>query len=136
MTNFKALRLKVVVPVSLVVLFTAFAGLAQAQSIIYVTSLDDTVGAGKGCTLKEAIYSANLDDNVAVAGFDAQGNAQYVTTQCVPGSGNDIIVLPTGTNPVVLVLDTYANDLNNVAGPSVSACDHLEHNHRRKRGNP
>ena len=119
MTNFKALRLKAVLPVSLVALFTAFAGRAQAQSIIYVTSLDDTVGAGKGCTLKEAIYSANLDDNVAVAGFDAQGNAQYVTTQCVPGSGNDIIVLPTGTNPVVLVLDTYAYDLNSVAGPSV-----------------
>jgi CSLREA domain-containing protein len=119
MTNFKALRLKVTVPVLLVTLFAAFAGRVQAQSIIYVTSLDDTVGAGKGCTLKEAVYSANFDNNVAISGFDTQGNPQYVTTQCVPGSGNDIIVLPTGTNPVVLVLDTYANDLNNVAGPSV-----------------
>ena len=115
----KRLRFAVAASVIFVTLLLLLAGNAQAESIIYVTSLDDTVGAGKGCTLKEAIYSANFDNNVAISGFDGQGNPQYVTTQCVPGSGNDIIVLPTATNPVVLVLDTYANDLNNVAGPSV-----------------
>ena len=95
------------------------AGRAQAQSIIYVTSLDDTIGAGKGCTLKEAVYSANFADNIAIAGYDGQANPQYVTTQCVPGSSSNIIVLPTGTTPPTLVLHSRDQDLNDPAGPAV-----------------
>ena len=119
MTNFKALIFKrVVAPVLLVALFTASPACSGA-----IHHLCDFIGRHggrwQGLHVEGGNLSANLDSNVAIGGFDMQGNAQYVATQCVPGSGDDIIVLPTATNPVVLVLDTYANDLNNVAGPSV-----------------
>ncbi|HTW25028.1 MAG TPA: choice-of-anchor Q domain-containing protein [Candidatus Baltobacteraceae bacterium] len=93
------------------------AGRVQAQSIIYVTSLDDTVGAGKGCTLKEALYSAAYKNNVAPKDYVlVQQNPsnfapEFVTTQCLPGTGNDIIVLPTSADlPVVFTLSSVALD--------------------------
>jgi hypothetical protein len=92
------------------------AGRVQAQSIIYVTSLDDTVGAGKGCTLKEALYSAAYKNNVAPKDYLlVQENPfsfapEFVATQCVPGTGNDIIVLPISDGPVVLTLSSVALD--------------------------
>ncbi|HEX4074258.1 MAG TPA: choice-of-anchor Q domain-containing protein [Candidatus Acidoferrales bacterium] len=119
MTTFKTLRFKAALPFLLVALYSLLAGRLQAQSIIYVTSLDDTVGAGKGCTLKEAIYSANFEANIAVSGYDGQGNPQYVATQCVPGGSSSIIVLPTATTPPTLVLHSWDQDLNNPAGPAV-----------------
>lgn len=108
-----------VAPALFAALSLLIAGRIQAQSIIYVTSLDDTIGAEKGCTLKEAIYSANFENNIAVNGYDEQGNPQYVATQCVAGSSSNIIVLPTGTTPPTLVLHSWDQDLNNPAGPAV-----------------
>ncbi|MGH9717777.1 MAG: choice-of-anchor Q domain-containing protein [Candidatus Acidiferrales bacterium] len=106
--------------IALAILAFLFCGSrVHAQAVIYVTSLDDTIGAGHGCTLKEAIYSANLDNNIAISGYDTQGNPQYITTQCVPGNGNDIIVLPTGTVPPIFILSSYVVDMNNTAGPGV-----------------
>jgi CSLREA domain-containing protein len=102
-----------------VVALLLLAGKVQAQSLIYVTSLDDTIGAGKGCTLKEAIYSANFEANIAISGYDGQGNPQYVATQCVPGSSSSIIILPTAAIPPTLVLHSWDQDLNNPAGPAV-----------------
>ena len=43
-----------------------WANPSHAQGIIYVTSLEDKISETGGCSLAEAIYSANLDNNVAV----------------------------------------------------------------------
>ena len=132
MKIFKAQTFKIALPLMLVALFSLIDVPVQAQSIIYVSSLDDTVGAGKGCTLKEAIYSANFDSNTAIAGYNADGSPQYVTTQCVPGSGNDIIVLPISDNPVVLTLSSIAFDLGNpvswAALPAITSTITIEGN--------
>jgi CSLREA domain-containing protein len=53
-----------------IILFAAiffWANPSHAQGIIYVTSLEDKIGGTGGCSLKEAIYSANFDDNVAIS---------------------------------------------------------------------
>ena len=113
----KQLRLAIMALALLAALLGLRAGSLQAQSIIYVTSLDDTVGAGKGCTLKEALYSAAYKNNVAPKDYVlVQENPfnfapDFVTTQCVPGTGNDIIVLPISADlPVVFTLSSVALD--------------------------
>jgi hypothetical protein len=66
-----------------------------AGAIIQVTTTQQKISASGGCSLQEAIFSANLDNNVAIAGYSGSTPIE-VTTQCVPGSGDDIIVLPAG----------------------------------------
>src|SRR5215469_15978580 len=67
----------------------------SAANIIYVTTLKDEIGGSDGCSLKDAVYSANLHNNVAVTGYDPTTLVpSVVSTQCVPGSGDDIIILP------------------------------------------
>jgi CSLREA domain-containing protein len=90
------------------ILFAAiffWANPSHAQGIIYVTSLEDKISGTGGCSLKEAIYSANFDDNVAVLGYSnpffkdgdpTPDNPTLIRTQCAPGNGDDRIVLPSG----------------------------------------
>jgi len=84
---------------------------------IYVTSLVDKVSSTGGCSLKEAIFSANFHNNIAVIHYLDDGTFTPVTTQCVPGSGDDTIVLPTGG---LLLLSTIQDDFNNAAGPTAT----------------
>src|SRR5262249_33175070 len=63
------------------------SGLEAAN--IYVTSTVQKVDGKNGCSLQEAIYSANWQTNQAITYSGA-----IVTTQCVSGTGNDTIVLP------------------------------------------
>jgi len=94
--------------VSLTAALAILASVASARpaagAIIFVTSLEQKITATGGCSLQEAIYSANLDDNRALAGYDKVYDSEtdrdvytekWVTTMCVAGSGDDIIVLPT-----------------------------------------
>ncbi len=91
---------------------------AQTGSVIFVTTTVDKISSTGGCSLKEAIFSANLENNVAIVNYDEMTNApQIVTTQCVPGSGDDIIVLPAGA---VLQLNYPAEDPNNPTGPTAT----------------
>jgi hypothetical protein len=111
MTNFK---IQVIALGILIFLACGARTSAQSSSIIYVTSLDDTIGAGKGRTLKEAIYSASLRASLAI-GNDVvrDGYPVYLPTQCVPGRGDDIIVLPTSDAPVVFQLSSIIVDVAN-----------------------
>src|SRR5262249_21040299 len=61
---------------------------------IFVTTTTQKISESGGCSLQEALYSANLDDNIAVVSVDVNGNEVSVRTECVPGSGDDTIVLP------------------------------------------
>jgi hypothetical protein len=98
---------------------------SHAQGIIYVTSLEDKISETGGCSLAEAIYSANLDNNVAVdklvettpAGSYVQTfEPHYITTQCAAGSGDDTIVLPTGAT--LMIGGTAVVDPDNPTGPT------------------
>ena len=70
-----------------------WATTAQGGNTIYVDSLEQKISATGGCSLQEAIYSANLDLNIAVDPTDLDG---FITTECVSGNGDDTIVLPSG----------------------------------------
>src|SRR5262249_12931294 len=69
------------------------AARAAAGATIFVSSFQQKISAAGGCSLQEAIYSADLGANLAI---DATDPDDFISTQCVPGTGNDTIVLPTG----------------------------------------
>ena len=79
-----------------VVLLSAAANSAMGATI-YVTTPFQKISSSGGCSLQEAIYSANFDDNVAISSLNTNtGKDVLVRTECIPGSGNDTIVLPRG----------------------------------------
>jgi len=95
---------------------------ASPGAIIFVTTLEDKISSTGGCSLKEAIYSANFDSNVAIAGYTDFANPhedtpRVITTQCVAGSGDDIIVLPAGG---VFLLSKIVEDADNPFGPTAT----------------
>jgi List-Bact-rpt repeat protein len=96
-----------------------FGALAQPScaNVIFVTTLNDTIGDASGCSLKDAIFASTLHSNLARTGYDDNGTPQYVTTQCVPGDGNDTIVLPTSS---LLQLQHILDDADNSAGPTAT----------------
>ena len=69
---------------------------APLGAMIFVTTTAQKVGGvgTGGCSLQEAIYSANFDDNIAIDSTEQVDH--FVTTDCVKGTGNDTIVLPAG----------------------------------------
>jgi len=110
------------------VLLLMLAGLDRCATaaIIFVTTTQQKVNATGGCSLQEAIYSANFDDNIAIdpstpliydAGGDdnclVDGSGSLLHTQCVPGSGDDVIVLPAGA---VLQMTDILYDPHNYTG--------------------
>src|ERR1051325_2918788 len=68
------------------------AGSSASAAVIPVTTLAQKISSSGGCSLPEAIFSANFDNNVAIAGYTGS-TANVIVTQCVAGSGDDIIVL-------------------------------------------
>jgi hypothetical protein len=72
-------------------------------AVIYVTDTQQAFST-RGCSLQEAIYSANFHNNVAVTSVNPDGSDYLITTNCVSGDGNDIIILPSATQPVVIPL--------------------------------
>ena len=86
-------------------------------NIIYVTTLNDEIAGSDGCSLKDAVFSSNLQNNVAPL-FDAVSDTiVLVPTKCIPGSGNDIIVLPPGS---LLLMTSNQQDTSNATGPTVT----------------
>ena len=86
-----------------------------AGAIIPVTTLQQKVDSTGGCSLQEAIYAANFDSNVAVK---YNGSIPtLVTTQCVPGSGDDSILLPAGA---LFQLTRAIDDADNFLGPTAT----------------
>ena len=99
-------------------------GLAWPSSaaIIYVTTLTDKISNSGGCSFKEAVYSSLLQSNTAIASYndafaENPNTPVFVTTQCVPGTGNDIIVLPPGQ---VLQITIPVEDMSNATGPTAT----------------
>ena len=84
---------------------------------IFVTTLSDKISSTGGCSLKEAIHSANFDSNIAIDQVLPGGIDYFITTQCVPGSGADTIVLPAG---VTFSMLRVTDDLHNPIGPTAT----------------
>jgi hypothetical protein len=89
----------------------------RAQGIIYVTSLQDKITETEGCSLQEAIFSANLDNNVAIDKYAIDGTPHMITTQCAKGQGDDTIVLPNGAT---FLLGDVVSDPDNPTGPAAT----------------
>lgn len=82
-------------------------------NVIYVTTLNDTIGDPSGCSLKDAIYASRYRASVAISYSDLDGHTVVVATQCIAGSGNDTIVLPTGAT---LALGPFPSPTNTSSG--------------------
>jgi len=94
------------------------AGVHRAgANTIFVTTLQQKISSTGGCSLQEAIYSANLHDSVAVAFVDSNGVDQLIPTECVPGSGDDLIVLPSSG---VFLMSSIVDDAHNFTGPTAT----------------
>jgi len=93
-----------------------------AGAIIPVTSLQQKISGTGGCSLQEAISASNTHSNQAIAGYDPTTHApQVVTTQCPPGDGNDIIVLPIrGNFQLTKSVDDAANAMGPTATPMIN----------------
>src|SRR5262245_14283700 len=77
---------------AILIVTNAFPRRGQAAEIHVTTTAQKITGTG-GCSLQEAIYSANFDRNVAI---DSTNPDHFITTECEPGSGHDVISLPEG----------------------------------------
>ncbi len=91
-------------------------------NVIYVTTLNDTIGDPSGCSLKDAIYSSRLRNSVAIKSYTISSDQTallpvYVSTFCVAGSGNDTIILP---NNAILNLSTITDDADNFVGSTAT----------------
>jgi List-Bact-rpt repeat protein len=69
---------------------------SSRANVIYVTNTDDVLAQG-GCSLKDAIWASLLQKSII-------GPPGGIPTQCVAGSGNDVIVLPP--NSLFLISST------------------------------
>jgi hypothetical protein len=76
---------------------------SQSGAVIYVTTTAPAINGTDGfCSLPEAIYAANFDNNVAVSPSDP---TQLVTTECEKGTGDDVIELTADVFPMSAVLN-------------------------------
>jgi hypothetical protein len=95
----------------------AIAGPAARGATIYVTTTQERVVGGPGCSLQEAIFAANLQTNLAIEDILPDGSDVFARTNCVPGTGNDTIVLPTGG---VFYLSAPIVDPHSPLGPAAT----------------
>ena len=104
-----------------VCLMSAIAAGDAIGAVIPVTTTTQKIGGSGGCSLQEAIYAANFDNNVAIAGYAASTPIEVVT-ECVPGNGDDIIVLPTaGFFSLSRIIDDAANPTGPTATPIITS---------------
>jgi hypothetical protein len=122
--------MKSVLSLQVSILFAAiffWANPSYAQGVIHVTTLEYKISATGGCSLAEAIYSANYDDNVAVYNLEVvsdpgtglfQSVPLFLRTQCEKGNGDDTIILPTGATFNITEPYPIIQDLENPTGPT------------------
>jgi len=90
---------------------------SAAQATIHVNTTVQGKTDSSHCSVQEALYSANFDNNVAIDTTDAVNGDHFYTTGCEPGSGDDTIVLPAAwTFPMGHIVD----DAHNYMGPTAT----------------
>jgi CSLREA domain-containing protein len=101
----------------LLALIAAQFGLGLHQvfaATIVVTTTNQEVNDDGACSLEEAIFSANYDDNIAI---DPANPGNFIVTGCNKGNGDDTIVLPQGG---VFQLNGHVVDQFNSLGPTAT----------------
>ena len=87
----------------------------RAQATIHVTTTTQGNTGGTACSIQEAIYSAELGQNIAIDQTDPDHN---YTTACEPGTGSgDTIVLENKTYSFTALWD---GDAHNPFGPTAT----------------
>jgi hypothetical protein len=104
---------------------------ASAATTITVNTVSQQVNGDGFCSLPEAMYAANLDDNVAP---DPANPGQMLDTACPGGSGTDTILLASmGDYTVVDPIDDADNHIGPAATPIVTTPIVIEGNGARFR---
>jgi hypothetical protein len=118
-TGWRKLRTERVLHLAILLLLLLMRPVSGNASNIFVTTLQQKISSTGGCSLQEAIYSANLNNNIAVARVAGDGSEIFVTTQCEPGSsdGVDVIILPSGGT---LQMSKIVDDIHNATGPTAT----------------
>ncbi|HTI39691.1 MAG TPA: choice-of-anchor Q domain-containing protein [Vicinamibacterales bacterium] len=97
---------------------------------IFVTTTDDKIGGGFGCSLKEAMYAARLHASydgvhaIAINGYDPTTHFPNIAhTQCLVGDGvDDTIVLATNVlSSTIFSFGKVNEDDQNFIGPTATA---------------
>jgi hypothetical protein len=89
-----------------------------AANTIYVTTTTQKISSTGGCSLQEAIYAANFHLSVAIASYSYETHVpNVVSTQCAPGSGDDVIILPANA---LFQLHCSIEDADNAMGPTAT----------------
>jgi len=114
------MKLRTLVALSFCLTLGLTARSAATVGVIFVTTtqqkIDSTI---PGCSLQEAIYASKFHLNLAIAGYDRVGStSRVIQTECTPGTGNDIIVLPTGKQ--LFQMDHDVEDQDNPTGPTAN----------------
>ncbi len=109
--NRSAKRTRIVVAAILVTVLGAMSHDSAHAGVIFVTTTNDQLNPDGACSLKEAIYAANLDSNVITSGSTS------FSTGCVPGSGADRIILPSQS---VFSMSQIVDDFQNPFGPTAT----------------
>lgn len=86
---------------------------------ITVNTTNQEVNTDGNCSLQEAIFSANLNDNKAID--PANPGGPLITTGCTAGSGSDVIVLANATYTLSSVTEDPANVPGITANPGISS---------------
>jgi hypothetical protein len=92
-------------------------------NVIFVTKTNDVIDGMGGCSLSEAIYASRLRASLAMTYNNVTGATSVIGTQCVAGSGNDTIVLPTGGALTLRFGGVYGPsvpDDTNMSGPTAT----------------
>ena len=113
---------------------------AAKANVILVTTTQPGINSDGLCSLQEAIYSANFDNNSFVD--PAHPSDPPITTGCVAGNGDDTISLPDGAvfllnNVVSSIVDDPYNYMGLTATPIIFSKIVIEGNGARlERPNP
>src|SRR6266851_6076039 len=86
---------------------------AAQTNLIHVTTTTPGNSNG-GCSLQEAIYSANFDQAIAIGTVNPD---TFYNTGCEPGNGTDTIVLPANS---VFQMTSVVDDAHNQYGPTAT----------------
>lgn len=100
-------------------MLSASASAAGATEILVTTTSQAINGSDGACSLREAIYAANLDASVAADSINADGTLHLVATECTAGSATetDTIVLPERALFSLSIIDPSPL---NVLGPTAT----------------
>ena len=105
------------------VLWTMACPITSLGNVIFVTKTNDVIDGMEGCSLSEAIYASRLRASLAITHSALTGATTLIVTQCMPGSGDDTIVLPTGGTLTLNAAgraEAKIPDDSNISGPTAT----------------